>query len=84
MNQIQFSHNWNNKLECELFTTIRGSTPDKVKWYKSVFGSDFEVVLKGEVHSIARFIDMRLMKLSEVDRTVLMSDIGYFEKDKVF
>ena len=47
MNQIKFSHNWNNKLNCDLYTTIRKSTDEKHDYYKSKIGERFDVILNG-------------------------------------
>ena len=49
MNQIKFSHNWNNKLSNDIFTTIRRFTDEKFDYYKENLNKKFEVVLKNKV-----------------------------------
>jgi hypothetical protein len=85
MNQIKFSHNWNNKLNCNFFTTIRGYTEQKLIYYKNNIRGDFEIILKNKLHCISRLVDVRKYdKLSLVDRTVLMCDVGEYQVEKVF
>lgn len=41
MNNLVFSYNWNNKLECKAFTTLRLHNPKKYQ-----VGAEFEVYLQ--------------------------------------
>ena len=45
MKKIKFSHNWNNKLDGVIFTTIRRSTPRKNDYYIGCQGEVFDVQL---------------------------------------
>lgn len=78
MKAIRFSSNWNNKLNCSCFTTFR------VKSDKYKVGEVYEIYLKEEFICQARIVDMRVMKLREVDDWAAMIDTGYdkneFEK----
>ena len=45
MNEIKFMHNWNNKLDCQVFTTIRKYTQQKLNYYLDRIGEPFDVIL---------------------------------------
>lgn len=50
MNQIKFSKNWNNKLNCDYFTTIRLQTRSKKEYYWDRVGQEFSIfVLDKEI-----------------------------------
>lgn len=46
INQIKFSHNWNNKLRQRIFTTIRSWNEGKEAYYDDAIGHDGEKRLK--------------------------------------
>jgi len=65
MRQVKFSTNWNNKLDCRCFTTIRLKNPSKHK-----LNEVYAILLKNSVHKKARlypleqFITLKLMSKS--------------------
>lgn len=71
MQSITFSYNWNNKLDCKCFTTVR------LKYDKKYFpGAKLLVKYKGiEFPVIVR--DVRHFMLNEVDIFTAMLDTGY-------
>lgn len=91
MDRINFSHNWNNKLNCNIFTTVRNI--DKLSYYEERRGSIFEILLMGRVYSTARLIDVILIDLKDSNKYIeiltkilLMLDTGLreCEYEKVF
>ena len=76
MKKIKFSENWNNKLGCIYFTTARLSTPSKLEYYNSEIGNQFEVVLKGETHSIVTLRTVVTMKINELNHHFTHLDAG--------
>lgn len=70
MKKLIFSYNWNNKLNCEVFTTIRLSSSFKV-------GEKVEVILKGKLLGHAQIIDIRGFYLKNLSEWVAMIDTGY-------
>ena len=76
MNKIKFSHNWNNKLNHEVFTTIRKSTPEKCQYYFDEVGKVFEVVNLDKHICNARLIEIEEKKFKEIPLGLLHTDTG--------
>lgn len=76
LRKINFSHNWNNKLRCDIFTTIRRATDDKRIYYEKCNGNDFDILLDGRVYSNARLIKVRTVQLKYVTTEILLFDTG--------
>lgn len=72
MNRLDFSYNWNNKLECKAFTTFRMANPHKYK-----IGLELEVYLKDKFVAVCKIIDMRVLRLDQVNEFVAYLDTGY-------
>src|SRR5699024_6310518 len=76
METLMFSNNWNNKLNCDVFTTIRLRN-DK-KYYP---GAEFEVILKqGAKQTFKGYhyvIAVRNLLLKELDGHTCILDTGY-------
>lgn len=75
MKEIVFSYNWNNKLGCKAFTTIRLSES-----YKP--GEEYKVILsvKGktpEVQGVARIIEIKKFFLDQINEFISQLDTGY-------
>jgi hypothetical protein len=79
MKAIKFSHNWNNKLNCNCFTTFR------VKSDKYKVGEIYAIYLKDEFICQAVIIDIKIIKLKDVNNWLAMIDTGYdkFEFEKI-
>ena len=84
MNQIKFSHNWNNKLEQPFFTTIRRATPEKREYYLEKCGSVFDVLLNGESINKAVLIDVQTKKYTDIDYYFLVIDTGNRYPKEIF
>lgn len=79
MHKIKFSTNWNNKLECEVFTTFRIHYPGK--YY---VGNLCEIWLRSSLVCKARIEAIHVLKLEKVTPFMAYIDTGYglddFEK----
>jgi hypothetical protein len=72
MNKLDFSYNWNNKLRCRTFTTIR--LKNGKKYYP---GACFEVCLQGYPKGKAKVVDVKTMKLKDISNWIAYLDTGY-------
>lgn len=74
MNDLRFSYNWNNKLDCKCFTTIRLS--DK---YKA--GDEFKIILDTakdlEVKGTAEILAVKEFNLDNLNDFISYLDTGY-------
>ena len=72
MIQIPFSYNWNNKLDCQAFTTIRIYQPQK-----HCAGVRVEPVLKGTSYGPATIMDVKPFMLDKLNSFIAYLDTGY-------
>lgn len=63
---IKFMENWNNKLNCSYFTTIRLYTKEKFNYYTDNLGNKFNVLLQGKKYCKAILIGRYEWTLKEV------------------
>jgi len=86
MNRIRFTHNWNNKLNNNIFTTIRTWNADKDHYYSSKVDKPFLSILNGKEHSWCELLYMEVDKLKNIPRALICADVGkaYDESMKVF
>lgn len=70
MQSLNFSSNWNNKLSCKVFTTIRLSNRFNI-------GSVVDVKLKGKSLCSAKCTGKKKMKLSSINEYIAGIDTGY-------
>lgn len=83
MKAIKFSKNWNNKLECDIFTTIRKWTPEKREYY--TIGETFDVILRGANHCIAELICTDTYEsLLDVPFNTILTDTGSTQPYNIF
>lgn len=80
MNTIQFSHNWNNKLDNNIFTTIRKWTPEKEDFYDRKIGHIFEVQLKNKRYGDAELIHAEKIDYQDLEYYLKILDTGLSEK----
>ena len=83
MNTIKFSHNWNNKLNNDIFTTIRNHTLEKEKYYRKQIGEIFEVELQEKKTGEARLMKVEVKEYIEIDFNLLMLDTGMTNLRKI-
>lgn len=72
MYRLNFSTNWNNKLYCKCFTTVR--LYNSKRYYK---GAEFEVFIQNKSLGKARVKGVRMIYLDELDNYITMLDTGY-------
>jgi len=84
MNQIKFSHDWNNKLSADIFTTIRRWTPEKEKYYHSSISERFNALLNGNKKSETVLEDVRVIRYCDIDINLLRLDTGIFDSMDIF
>ena len=72
MDRISFSYNWNNKLHCNFFTTIRALNPGK---YHS--GVQHEVFLKDDSLGIAEVVSVKAIYGRDINEYIAGIDTGY-------
>lgn len=56
---LEFTTNWNNKLNCECFTTFRRHDPTRY-----VHNAVYNIYLKGVFKGKAKLVDLRTIKLA--------------------
>lgn len=70
MKSIYFNYNWNNKLDCKAFTTMRLSGNYNV-------GDLVEIKLKNKMHSFGKIVDAKCFKLKDINNFIAYLDTGY-------
>lgn len=67
---LDFSYNWNNKLDCEYFTTIRRSG---LMWV----GQTVDVYLKGSFRGPHIIVEKKALKIGQINPFIAGLDTGY-------
>ena len=70
--EIKFSYNWNNKLNCTYFTTLRLRNDRK---YQK--GRDYRITLKGTTIGEAVIQEIRHFKINQLNDYITGIDMGY-------
>lgn len=68
---LEFSQNWNNKLNCDSFTAVRLHNPRKY-----CVGAVKNIYLKGIWKGAATIIDVRQVRLDQLNNFVSQLDTG--------
>ncbi|MGZ3983410.1 MAG: hypothetical protein ACXVJE_19435 [Mucilaginibacter sp.] len=69
---INFSYNWNNKLFCRSFTTIRLTNPNKYK-----VGGIYDIQLNNKSMGPGTIIEIMNFKLNNLNEFMARLDTGY-------
>lgn len=69
---LNYSHNWNNKLNSHVHTTLRLWNPSK--YHK---GAKFEEFLNGQPIGSVLVVDVKKIKLTQVNDYIAGLDTGY-------
>lgn len=78
MKEITFSYNWNKKLDCRCFTTLRLSDNYKVgQQYKVILKSGKDVTAKG----VAQIVEIKRLSLDQINNFIAHIDTGYSVKE---
>lgn len=82
METLEFTTNWNHKLDCDYFTTIRLENPKK--YFK---GHDFKILLhqKGKqvVKGVATVVEIRNTFIVSLDDYTCFLDTGYNAQETI-
>lgn len=73
---VKFSKDWNSKLSCLFFTTIRKYTLEKLDYYKKNLGFQFEVLEKGKDPFRAQLVRVRRVDADDIPDEIIMTDTG--------
>lgn len=73
---LNFNYNWNTKLRCRNFTTIR--LRNDAKYFK---GARFSITLQNYQKGMAKVIDVKFMTLDKVNEWIARLDTGYSAKE---
>ena len=84
MNKIKFIKDWNHKLQCRVFTTIRKFNLKKYTWYQSKINEVFDVEVDGIVRFQARLCSVKFEVLDKIEPYLLFLDTGEDEPYKIF
>lgn len=76
MRAISFSYNWNKKLDCEAFTTIRLYQPEKY-----CIGEQYEIQLKKQKLFEGVIIDVKKFMLKDLSNFIAYLDTGYSKEN---
>jgi hypothetical protein len=71
---LEFSQNWNNKLSCTAFTTLRLSGRFEV-------GDEVDIYLKKSKKGTATVLDKKAIKLHQINEFIANIDTGYSTKE---
>ena len=74
MDEIRFSNNWNNKLDCNAFTTIRIASK------KYVVGHEYEIITPTKRFT-GKVIQIKNFWLHNMNDYIAYLDTGYNTKD---
>jgi hypothetical protein len=75
MDTIKYSYNWNNKLNCDIYTTIRLATG------KYKLNETYAVNLKGTHISNAIVLDVQVITIDQLKPWIAYLDTGYSLKE---
>lgn len=76
MEKLDFSYNWNNKLRNRCFTTLR--LRNDAKYHK---GARFEVSMQGISWGKAKIVDVKILKLDQINEWIARLDTGYSARE---
>lgn len=74
--ELEFTTNWNNKLNCECFTTLRLYNP-----VKHCVGNRFSVRLNGHHKGYAKIIAVSPIRLEQINEFIARLDTGYSSEE---
>lgn len=69
---LPFSFNWNNKIHCKAFTTLRLHQPNKY-----IVGNTYFIHLKGDPIKHAEIIAIKTILLKDINPFIAFIDTGY-------
>ena len=86
MNKIKFNQNWNNKLDNNIFTTIRKNTYTKEIYYEENTNKEFEIILTGKKYGECKLLGFKVVEwyhLINNFEPLLLVDTGLYYQDAI-
>ncbi len=74
--ELKFTYNWNNKLECTAFTTIRISPKYKV-------GDKYRIYLNNDYKGLARIVAVKGLLVEQMTETMALIDTAYTKAETI-
>ena len=71
-NNIKFCANWNNKLDCSAFTTIRPKDSERFQ-----IGREYKIILKNTFKKNARIEAIKTIYYHQINEFIAQMDTGY-------
>lgn len=81
--KINLDENYNNKLDCPIFTTIRTYTSLKCKIHKNNLYQTHQITLKSKPKIKARLIGVQALKFGHLSRELLRLDTGLVDTSDI-
>ncbi|TRX37878.1 hypothetical protein FNW52_02975 [Flavobacterium sp. ZT3R18] len=78
MEKLEFSTNWNNKLDCKCFTAIRIYNPQK--HFK---GNKFHIFLQKKYKAKAEILSVGVIKIDSLTDYICYLDTGYSRAETI-
>lgn len=78
MEKLEFSTNWNSKLDCKCFTTIR--IYNQTKHFK---GNQFEVFLQKKLKGKVAVLNVAILKIEKLTDYICYLDTGYSRSETI-
>ena len=72
---LLMSHNWNNKLQCDFFTTIRSASIYNVDTLKIGKTVNIKGIIKSSFH--CRILYSKKVQFKNIPKALIMLDCGY-------
>lgn len=76
MKKIKFSKNWNNKLDCDYYTTIRVWNPNKYQ-----VNENYEIILNDKIKHVATIVDVKKIFFKDINNWISRLDAGLTEQE---
>lgn len=74
--EIPFNYNWNNKLDCKAFTTLRLHNPNRFR-----VGQTYRITLKKSFKKHAKIEGVKILLLKNVSDYIAFLDTGYSKEE---
>lgn len=78
LGKINFSYNWNNKLDCKCFTTLR-----LTNYNKYITGLEYEIQLNNQRIKYARIVEIKVFPLDKINEFISRIDTGYSKEETI-
>lgn len=75
---INFSYNWNKKLDCNCFTTLRLENHNK---YKT--GLNYQIHLKNQFIKVGKVVEIKVFPLRSLNEYISRLDTGYSKEETI-